>query len=457
MLAILTLLIVLALCGAALAWFVHLERDGRPLVVLVFLTWLLVVESVLYYSPNEVLTGILHPELGGLSFRVFDILVPAAVVARLLAPGEHRVHPATLWWLPFVGWLVGAAVLGVLRGNNLAYLTFEAKLGVYLALIPLAAGIPARELLTSVAVRRLLVGSACLATLLMATATAGVAVALPVPLLPIEALGRFGSDLASIFAGMGIACLAVALCSERRRGGLLLVSAPLLLCPFAVGQRAALLALAVSLVAVALLLPLAWRRLRTTPSEMAVVAAVALAAVMVPVLAPALGESRSGSLPFEEPVRMAFTSREKQLSGDDRLNQWNKARSVIAQRPVFGWGLGATYVSWDPGFFRFRENFLTHNIVGDLLFRTGLVGALLFGLATLLAVGAGVRGWLLEPDRLVAALALGCTAAAAGILAKGLVESIFEKYRLAIFLAMLLGFAIAAGAKPPAPSRPPAR
>ena len=83
--AVLTLMIVLLLCGAAFAWFLQLERDGRPLVVLVFLVWLLVVESILYYSPNLVLIGLFHPEVGGLSFRLFDLLVPAAVVARMLS------------------------------------------------------------------------------------------------------------------------------------------------------------------------------------------------------------------------------------------------------------------------------------------------------------------------------------------------------------------------------------
>src|SRR5687768_15115320 len=102
--AVLTLLVVLLLCGAAFAWFVQLEREGRPLVVLVFLVWLLVVESILYYSPNLVLIGLFHPEVGGVSFRLFDLLVPAAVLARLLSGRPHRLEWSALLWLPFLAW-----------------------------------------------------------------------------------------------------------------------------------------------------------------------------------------------------------------------------------------------------------------------------------------------------------------------------------------------------------------
>ena len=441
--AVLSLLCALLLCALAFAWFVYVERQGRPLLVIVFLVWLLVVESIFYYSPNLVLLGLFHPEIGGLSFRLFDLLVPAAVLARLLSGRELRLHAAALVWLPFLAWLLGASLLGVLRGNNMQYLTFEAKLGVYLTLIFLAAGIAPKAVLESAAVRRLVIGSSVVALTLTLIHLAGLEIALSIPLLPVERLGRFGSDIASIFVAMGLVCLAVTLCSERRRGPMMLVLIPLIACGFAVSQRAALLALTVSIIALAVLLPLAWQRVRTTITELTVVGAVGLAIVLVPVLVPTVSESRPGALPFAGPVATAFTSRSKQLSGEDRINQWDKARRVIAERPVFGHGLGVTYVYWDPGFFRFKEAFLTHNIAGDLLIRTGVIGLLLFAAAALTAIGTGIRSWMLVVDRRIAALALGCTIAVTGILAKGLVESIFEKYRLSIFLAVLIGLIIA--------------
>jgi O-antigen ligase len=437
------LLIELLLFIAAFAWFLHLERTGRPLKVIVVLVALLVVESALYYSPNEVAVGLFHPEIGNLSFRVFDALIPLAALARLLAGRRQLTPRAVALWLPFVVWMATAALLGAAAGNDLAFLTFEGKLVVYLLLIPLAAGVPAREYLESRSVRRLIVFSACLAALLTVTHSAGVRVSAQIPLLPLDQLGTLGSDLASIFVVMGILVLVVALVSQRGRGWGLVLALPLLIAPLAVGQRAALVALIVSIGVIALLLPFGQRHVRTTPTEIAIVVAVGVALLFVPTIAPAVSEGRAGSLPFSASISQALNGREKQLSGEDRVYQWRKARSLIAERPLFGWGLGVTYVSWDPGYFTFRENYLTHNIVGDLLLRTGAVGLLLFLIPVATTLGLAVRGWRTLIDPVMAALALGAGAALAGLLAKGLVESIFEKYRLSITLAILVGMIVA--------------
>ena len=63
----------------------------------------------------------------------------------------------------------------------------------------------------------------------------------------------------------------------------------------------------------------------------------------------------------------------------------------------------------------------------------------LFGVALGLTLRDGVRTWLRHKDALVAAIALASTAAIVGLLGKGMVESIFEKYRLATMLGFLLG------------------
>jgi O-Antigen ligase len=450
----LLLIIMVLLFGAAFAWFVYLERTGRPLTVLLALVGLLLVESALYASPFEIPVGLLHPEFWGLSFRVFDVLIPAAVVARLMSGREARLEPALLWWGPFAAWMVAAGLLGLVRGNNLAYLTFEGKLLIYLALVPLAAGIPARTYLTSRGVHRLVMTAAALAALLTVTQLLRIAIAIPLPLLEIETLGELGADLASLFVALGILVLAVSLCMEGGRTGWALLAVPLLVCPLAVGQRAALLGLTVSLIAVALLAPLARRHLRTTPTEVAVFLAAGLALATLPAAAPAVSEARPGSLPFSGVVTGAFTSRAKQLSQEDRVNQWKKARTLLAERPVFGWGLGTAYTYWDPGYFRFKETNLTHNIAGDLLLRTGAVGLLLFLVPVGLTLAAGLRGLLTAQHRGTAALAIGAIAAAAGMLARGGVESIFEKFRLAMFLAVLLGIALAAARDAERPAAP---
>jgi O-antigen ligase len=153
-------------------------------------------------------------------------------------------------------------------------------------------------------------------------------------------------------------------------------------------------------------------------------------------------EQNTNALPLAS-LTTPFTNRAKQLSGEDRVYQWRKARVLIAARPVFGYGLGFTYVTWDPGYYTFRVNFLTHNIVGDLLLRTGVVGLILFLIPVALALGLCLRGWRELFDPRMAAITLGAGAAVTGLLAKGLFESIFEKYRLALFLAILVGVIVA--------------
>ena len=46
--------------------------------------------------------------------------------------------------------------------------------------------------------------------------------------------------------------------------------------------------------------------------------------------------------------------------------------------PFCGWGLGQTISFFDVGPRQFVTSYLTHNILTDLLLRTGLVGLLLF-------------------------------------------------------------------------------
>jgi O-antigen ligase len=437
------LLIVAVLCLAAFAWFLHLERTGRPLTVILFLVGLLVVESALYYSPNEVALGLLHPEIGPLSFRVFDVLIPFAALARLLAGHRASLPPAVLWWLPFVAWTVTSGILGFLQGNDPNLITFEGKLVVYLLMVPLAAGVPARAYLESRGARRLIGASAVLAMLLSATHLLNVRLHAAIPLLPLDQLGTFGSDLASIFVAMGTVVLAVTLVVDRRRGWGLAAALPLLLCPIAVGQRAAMIGLIVSIGILAVMVPFGRRAVRTTPTEIALVIAVGACIVLLPTVAPAVTEDKAGPLPFANLVEQAFTSRSKQLSSEDRVYQWRKARQIIAERPLFGWGLGHEYVTWDPGYYTWRQTNLTHNIVGDLLMRTGVVGLVLFVIPVALGLLMALRGWrgLLDPR--LAAIALGAAAAVGGLLAKGLVESIFEKYRLSIVLAVMFGIIVA--------------
>jgi hypothetical protein len=73
-----------------------------------------------------------------------------------------------------------------------------------------------------------------------------------------------------------------------------------------------------------------------------------------------------------------------------------------------------------------------------------------------------MRTWRSQAANLTAALSLAATAVVVGLVAKGMVESIFEKYRLAVALGVALGLtlsgaratrsaAISAMVRPPSP------
>ena len=180
---------------------------------------------------------------------------------------------------------------------------------------------------------------------------------------------------------------------------------------------------------------------RTKPGVQVVIHAVVLAlglALLPPSVALATG-SPDANLPFAGSVDETFHSTAKEQSAESRVNQWRKARDLIEQRPVAGWGLGKTYTHYDPGHREFFTTNLTHNIVGDLLLRTGVIGVLLFSIAMLLAVSDGWTAWRRQQDDLAAALALASVAIIAGLLARGMVESLFEKFRLATLLGITLG------------------
>jgi O-antigen ligase len=196
---------------------------------------------------------------------------------------------------------------------------------------------------------------------------------------------------------------------------------------------------AVGVFVIVTLTPWAWRRLRTTPTELALATIVILGLFLSATLFNAAAKGRTAQVPLASRLTTALYSPGKQLSAQDRINQLVAVRPLIADKPLLGWGLGKTYTYWEPGYKKFLLVDITHNILTDVLLRMGIVGLLFFLAATILSLRDGVRAWLRHHHQIGAALALGCTAVVVGLLAKGLVESIFEKYRIATLLGVMLG------------------
>lgn len=433
----------LVLIAGAFAFFVRLERQGRAAVIFTVLIAYLVLECVLYPSQNEIPVGIFHPGAGELTFRLAEALVAVAFAARLLVRGAPKVIGVrTLWWVGFFTWIATAAVVGMLAGNDVALVAFEAKAIVYLGAMAIAAGVPGRHLVHDSGLLPLISGCTGLAVVLMVTHQAGLQIQAGLPLVPIERLGELSPDLATVFSSLGALALVLAALRKDRRLRLLICGAVLLMPPALVsGQRAAMLAAVLTLVVVIGGLVKARERLSVTPTEAFLCAAAVASFVLVPSFVTMAGGGSSARLPFSDSVETAFTNRAKEQSAQSRINQLVLARDLIGERPIGGWGLGTTYVYFLPGHDELLETNLTHNILLDLMVRTGVIGALLFLAALAGTLSGGWNAWRRQPDLVVAALGLAAIAAVGGILGKGLVESIFEKYRLATLLGLMLGAA----------------
>jgi O-antigen ligase len=442
-----------ALGGAAiLAWFVHLERQGRRIVPVLVILGLVVVESVIYPNPNLVPPGLFHPGVGGsfnaagadynlgTSFRLPDILIPLALIARMLGRGRPlRLQAASLWWLAFSAWLAAAAVIGKDNGNSASLVFYEGKAIVYIGFFLLAAGVPVSEYVYGRAFRRFLTASALLAAFAVILEQSGRRITLSLPLLPIRNMGPMGADTATLFLALGMVTAAIGICSTRARLSLLLASVPLLSASFVAGQRAALLAFGLAVLTMILLVVPRWHRVRVTPTELGLGVATLAVLLLIPVLVTAVVGKSKPVVPIVGSIGADFATQAKQLSAQDRLNQWTSARSRIEQHPWIGSGLGTEYTHYDPGYKVFVSTDLTHNVVLDLLMRTGAVGLGLFLIAVLLSLWDGIRAWWQHQDPLIAAFALATSCALIGLLGKGMVESIFEKFRLATLLGFLIG------------------
>ncbi len=427
--------------GLIVLLFWHLERQRRSVDVLASIVALLVVEGSLYPG-FDAPAGLFHPTIGTQSFRPYEVLIVLAVVARLLARGfPRRIGTPMMWWAAFFAWMCLQALVGVYAGHSSELVAFEAKAVVYLGAMALAVGIPAHELVHGRTIRRLIVFSAVVATLMLFLDSAGVRVTGRVLGIPLEESGRMGSDAASLFLALGIVALGLAVPRREGRTALLVSACPLLLSTFVPYQRAVLISFAVF----ALLVPLAFlsararARVHVSPAELVVGGLLLVALVTGPWVVSGLQGEETPAYPLAARVATAFTDRSKQLSAQDRVNQYRKAWPLILEKPLLGWGLGKTYSHFHPGPDEFEENNLTHNIAGDLTLRTGLAGLLLFAVAMFVSLRDGWRVWRDSPDHALACLALACVVVLAGLAGKGMAESLFEKFRLAVLMGVFLG------------------
>lgn len=438
-------------------WFLWLEHSDRAILVVGSLLVILVIEASLYPG-FEVPPGIFHPSIGGLSFRPYELVIAVALFARVVVRGApQRFSTSTLCWLALALWVFTQAFVGLYAGHALELVAFEVKAVLYLGAMALAAGVPAEAYIRGKAMDCVIIFSSVVATIMMTFDIGALRWSGGLPGIPLDGFGRLGSDAASVFLALGVLALGLGMARGQRRFGMVLAATPLLMSTFIPSQRAVLISFTalVVLVAIAFASRTTWNRIHPAPAELLLGALVVVASLVLPAISAAWKGTEPPSLVLAARVSESFTSPAKRQSAEDRINQYRVAWPLIAERPVFGWGLGKTFAHFQPGPNDFVVNNLTHNIAGDLLLRTGVVGLVLFTLAVAGYLRDGLRVWRRQPDNATACVALAAVVVIVGILGKGMVESIFEKFRLAVLLGVFLGMLRSLPVTPPADGSAP--
>ena len=83
--------VVVLIAAGLFLLFRQFEKRGRGTVVIAIIWGILLVEMALYPNQSTVPPGLFHPVFSGLSFRLFDVLIPVAVMARISVHGLARL------------------------------------------------------------------------------------------------------------------------------------------------------------------------------------------------------------------------------------------------------------------------------------------------------------------------------------------------------------------------------
>lgn len=439
-------LVLLLLVPIAFLAFVRLEERDRPEVAVLVIVGLLITEALIYPSQNEVPGGLFHPSAGGRALRLPELMIPLALAARLVVRGmPRRIGTTAIAWTAFVAWVALGLPIGVLMHNSFDEGYFQAKAVIYLGGgFALVSGIPAARLAHSLAPRRLLLVLGIVAGLSAPSALADSSLALSLPGLPGATLGQISPDAATILSVIAVTALLLEAARRRRRLIYGIAAVPLLLSPFLATQRAAVLGIVATAGALLVAsLGRTWsRRIRCTPTEVGLLIAIILVPVLatISVRAAFQTDASTALVPYSSVLADTFTAQRKAQSAETRENLWQTGLDDGAEYPITGWGLGKTYSverAAQPGVY--LEGGGYHNVLVDLYVRRGLVGVALFVEAVGCSLWDAIRTWRRHPDRRIAVFCAACGAALVGLLAKGMVESVFEKFRLATLMGLLIG------------------
>ena len=437
-------------------WAYYRERAGRGVHVVLTLWWVALLDTVFYADTDaSFLNGFFHPAVLGQNVRLVQLLIPVAFAAHVAWAGwPRRWAVSAPWWWAFAVWTVYCLFSGIVQHHAGALIFRQASILIYvIMMLALTAAVPVEQYLDEKRFTRFVGWAAAIGGTMLVLTEAGVShTTNAIPGLPLFQFGQLGPDAASLFPAIGVIGFLVELSRPRRRRPWFLAACVvLILTHLASTQRAERLDLYVTILVVLLLcLYPARRNLRL--SRFAVGATLVGAATLVlavpmflaGVQGATAGQAAVVKVPLAQQTLTALNPSHRVGSVQSRYNQWDVVIPLIEQRPIIGYGLGDTFVHYEEGLRQDVTMDITHDIFLDMLYRGGIVGLVMFVGAVASVINAGVLVWRRHLRPYVAALALGATAALVGLIARGLVESVFEKYRLAVGMGVLIGLILSA-------------
>jgi hypothetical protein len=441
-----TLVLAAVAAAALLLWFLALESRGRRDVAVVLVVGVTVLDALLFAHQDTVPIGPFRPAVAGQDLRLVDVLVPVALLARLLTRGlPRRVTAEGLLWGLFFGWYAYAGLVGIARAQPVDLLLFQGKLVIEAGgVLALVAGVPLHRLADPALLRRTAHVLGAVALVLVPMAGAGLSV--DAPLLPGARLGEIAPDAATMLFTIGVLVL-VGLASGPLPWTVVVGAGAMLAAPLVADQRAALVGTVLPIIVVgAAMGGRVWRR-RSPHRVAALVPIIALLLAPVGIAAARSASTGEGvtAAPLVDRLSDTFGSEQKRESAEIRVGLLHEGRRLASDRPVLGQGLGQPVAILQGG--GTEDATLIgdfHNVLVDLGVRTGVPGILLFVAAAAVSLLAAARAWTRLPLDAAACLTLAAGAALAGLLTKGMFETIFQKYRLALLLGLLLGIIAAA-------------
>ncbi len=417
---------------------IELERTGRSVTVTGWALAIGLVDLIAFRDNANVPVGVFRLPLGAFDVRWPDIILLVVLGARALNRRmPSRISGITAAWGAFLALYLAGGVTGFFFGNSTPLIIFQAR-GALMAMagLLLIATTDVDELMDRDRVRR---GARVLAVAIVVGYAARFAIGgVPLGVIGSPEFGSFGTDAVTVFAGVGMVLMALAIVEKRDSalyagvGVLAIFSTALVL------QGAALLGAFVGGACGLLFVlgPTFRRRLRLTGTQISlfVVALITLAGV---------GLSATGQVePIIEDVELTLFSQEQVETSTARELLWSDAVETIREYPLFGRGLGFTIPirnTW-PEPVTFTS---PHNVPLEAATRSGLPALAVLVFASLTTLAAAARVWRRHPDPRIAAVAVGAALAVTNFLGKGAVESVFDKPVLALGLGLFVGLIVA--------------